>query len=67
MCMHVETRYFLIFPIILETTRNFLNSGYFFSSFTKYYFVQKQKIRYIQWNLPDLQLVNMEYFLIFSE
>ena len=58
--MHVETRYYLIFQNILETTKNFQNPREFFSSSAKYYFLQK--FRYIQRNHLNLELISMKYF-----
>ena len=39
--MHVETSFFFIFQNILRAAKNFQNRRDFFSSSTKYYFLQK--------------------------
>ena len=59
-CVHVETSYFF-FSKYLRNYREFLKSQEIFSSSTKYYFVQK--VRYLRWNLPDLELGSMYYSL----
>ena len=60
-----RNRAFFIFQSIWITTKNILNRRDFFSSSTKYYFVQKDW--YIQWNHPDLELVKMLRCDIFSK
>ena len=47
--MYAETRYFFIFQNTLGTTKNFRNRMDFF------YFIL-QRVRYVQWNLLDLEL-----------
>ena len=54
--IQVETKLFLIFQTILGT-KNYRNRMNFFSSSSKYYFLQKFK--YIQWNFLNFELVSM--------
>ena len=59
--MHSETTFFSIFENVLGTTNNFRNRRKFFSSSAKYYFLRK--VRYIQWNILNFELVSIKYFL----